>query len=674
MFFDDIQLVARKRATLKVPPPVTQTGWRPPSYFPNLSDAQVLSFDVETKELDFDHGPGWARGKTSIVGFSVAAVSKRGERGKWYFPLRHEVEKDWNLDPVNCFGWLRETLQTPHIPKVGANLIFDVGTLTEENIYVAGKLYDVQLAEALIDNDRKVGLDHLAQRYLGESKQTSLLYEWCARAYGGNPTPKQRENIFRAPPQLVGPYGEADADLPLRIFEAQWPILVSEGLTDLFELECNLIRLLVRMRLTGVRVDLDTAERLYKKLGAEIIRLHTQLFQMVGFNVNVNSGAEVAKAFDHCGVLYPRTEATTAHPTGQASFKKDWLKNQAHPVAELINLIRECEKMQSTFIRSYILEGNVNGRVFCQFHPLRNDEGGTVTGRFSSSDPNLQNIPIRTDIGKEIRTAFVPDYGHLCWEKDDYSQIEYRCLAHFAVGPGSDELRLDYIDNPDTDYHDKVYDNVAPYMGWDITDKPLRVKRRRPIKNTNFGLVYGQGQPKLQRTLNLSQAEAREFFTAYHKGAPYVKPTMAVIADEVQRWGYITTILGRRTRFNLWEPVDNDRKQPRSGLPYEIAIREYGSNIKRAYDYRGVNYKLQGSAADVIKKAMVDCDQAGIYDVIGVPKLQVHDELDHSVIDDSPAQQEAYREMRHIMENCIPSFRLPIRVDSKRGSTWGNID
>ena len=681
MFFDDAKLALRKRSLLVAPPPIADTNWKPPQYFPDLSNADVISFDTETKEDDWSHGPGWARGKSSLVGFSVAAIRGQ-ERGKWYFPIRHAVASDWNINPDNAINWLRTTLETPRIPKVGANLLYDVGTLTTENIYVQGQLIDVQFAEALIDEEGDTNLDWLAHKYLGENKETSELYAWIDRAYRPKKS-ERRGEIWRSPPQLVGPYGEADADLPLRIFERQWPILCAEGTTDLFHMECRLIRLLVRMRMQGVRVDMSYAEELYVDLGKQIEELYTKLRWETGLLVtSVNAKDQLAAVFDHVGIKYPRTAPSRGYPNGQPSFRKEFLLSIEHPVAELINTIRAYEKLRGTFVKSYLLESSVNGRVHCQFHPLRSDDGGAKTGRFSSSDPNLQNIPIRENkwekkgegAGKKIRKAFLKESGHFKWRKADYSQIEYRMLAHFAVGPGSDALRQSYIDDPKTDYHDKVYYDVCPLMGWDPNDEEYKTIRRRPIKNTNFGLLYGQGQGKLARTMGMSTSDAKTFFQSYHAGAPYVKSTMEACSYEAQTFGFVTTILGRRTRFNLWEPVNNrgnDRQEP---LPYEFASRKWGFAIQRAYDYRATNYKFQGSAADIIKSAMDQANQAGVFEYTGIPLLQVHDELDNSVPDDSPQTREAYAELDRIMENAIPWMRVPVRVDSKMGENWGAID
>ena len=680
MFFEDEEITPRKAARLKAPPPIPETGWRPPQYFPNLSDAVVISFDVETKETDFGHGPGWSRGKGHIVGFSVGAIDRRGNRGKWYFPVRHEIEPEWNLDPKPCFAWLKETLETPRIPKVGANVLYDIGWLTEEDIYVFGELHDVQFAEALLDEQGEVALEYLGGKYLGEGKETAELYAWLAAAYGGDANQRQRANIYQAPPRLVGPYAESDADLPLRVLEAQWKHLTAEGLLELYRMECDLIPLLIRMRRAGVSIDIPAAEQLFVELGHDITRLKAELFGKTGVQANVNSGDDLAKVFDAAGIEYPRTAG------GKPSFRKEFLKGLEHPIADLVNEIREHEKIKGTFVKSYLLESNVNGKVYCQFHPLRGDEGGTKTGRFSSSDPNLQNIPVRTKLGKKVRKAFIPDYGHHSWKRYDYSQIEYRMLAHFAVDGKeldivrviefwkdingvwgmdnfADSLRATYNADPKTDYHDVVQRNVKEITGLHID--------RKPIKNINFGLLYGQSEKGLAFKAGFTPEQARGVFTAYHQGAPYVKPTMAAVGLEVQTFGFVRTILGRRTRFNMWEP--SGRGEFGVALPYEAAIRQYGHRIRRAFEYRGVNYKLQGSAADVMKRAMLAAANSGVFDVIGVPRLTVHDELDFSVIEDSPIQNEAWAYLTHVLENSTP-LRIPVRVDFGSGPNWGSIE
>lgn len=664
MFFDDIDLgPKKKRAILRTPPATPETGWRPPADFPNLAAATILGFDLERKENDFDHGPGWRRGKAHTVGFSLAARDRYGNRGRWYFPIRHEVEPQYNLEPSKCLAWLKDQLET-NVPKVGANILYDVGSLTDDNIHVKGRLHDVQFAEAILDTDGLVNLDHLGDKYTGAGKETNKLYEWCALAYGGKATPIQRDNIWRASPRLVGPYGEQDADLPIDILDKQLPLLASQDLMIVYDMECALIPLLIRMRLQGVRVNLAKAKKLYRDLGPMIAVGYRELAAATGVRVDsVQSGAQVAKIFDKVGIVYPRTD------DGNPSFRKDWLKNLDHPVAAKINEIREYEKIRSTFVKNYIIEGNTNGLLHCQFHPLRSDDGGAKTGRFSSSDPNLQNIPVRTELGKRIRDIFEPFEGHVAWEKNDYSQIEYRDLAHYAVdnGDGSaDRLRAAYNADPKTDYHKATQENVKKLTGFVI--------ERRPIKNLNFGLVYGMSERKLIRQNGFADNQGRAVFKAYHEGNPYVRPTMKAAADEMQIFGYITTVLGRRIRFNTWEPIERDYDAPRPiPLPYELALRRYGSRIKRAGEHKAINYRLQGSAAEQIKMGMVAADAAGIFDVTGVPLIQVHDELDFSVIDDSPRMIEAFTELRRILSGSI-KLRVPVVVDFDRGKSWGTLE
>jgi len=670
LFFDDVDLTPRKKATLRALPEVPDTGWRVPREFPNLSAATAIAIDTETKETDFSNGPGWGRGRGHIVGVSIAAQAADGARGKWYFPVRHEVEPGDNLDPRAVFGWLKTVLHTP-VPKVGANLIYDVGWLTTEGVYVDGPLHDVQFAEALIDEFAFVALDVLGEKYLRQRKTTDVLYEWLRAAYPETPVSETRGNIYRAPPRLVGHYAEDDADLPLRILERQYDELRRQQLETVYRLECDLIPLLVRMRLEGVSVDVAAAERLYGEMQNEITELYARIKSQYGYSISSTDSRQLGPLFQKVGIACPQTAA------GNPSVQKEWLAGLEHPLGEVVRDIREREKLCGTFIQSYILDKNVNGKLYPQFHPLKGDDNGAKVGRFASSDPNLQNIPVRTELGKRVRSCFVPDPGHLCWQKNDYSQIHYRILAHFAVGPGADDLRAEYQNNPKTDYHKNVFNRVAPLLGWDTEDPERAAFYRRPIKNVNFGLLYGQSQKALGfKTASyfgdgFTEAQTKAFFDAYFEGAPYVKPTMKAIGEEVQQYGYTTSVLGRRCRFNLWEPgVRGEWGDP---LPYDEAIRQYGSFIRRAFEYRGVNYKFQSSEPDIMKTGMLKCLRSGVFDYTGVPRITVHDELGFSVRDDSPTMKEAFEFIKHTMEGAVP-LRVPVYVDAGRGPNWGKID
>jgi DNA polymerase-1 len=662
MFFDDIPLTKRKKATLHALPEIPDTGWRPPSEFPNLSAATAIGLDCETKEPEFEMGPGWARGRGHIVGVSLAAQAAGGSRGKWYFPVRHEVERHDNLNPDNVFPWLKSVLETP-VPKVGANLIYDLGWLTTENIYVGGPLHDVQFAEALIDEDALVSLDALGEKYLDQRKTTDVMYEWLRAAYPNTPKTQVRGDIFRAPPRLAGYYAEDDADLPLRLMTPMYTELMRQGLTDVYRLECDIIPLLIRMRLEGVSVNLAQAEEMQHTLRGEVSDLYGRIKSEYGYSISSTDSRQVGKLFDTVGIDVPRTDA------GNYKVQKEWLSALEHPLGEIVRNIREREKLIGTFLQSYIIDksipvsgSNSLAKIYPQFHPLKGDSNGTKVGRFASSDPNLQNIPGRTALGKLLRTVFVPDLGHAFWAKYDYSQIHYRILAHFAVGPGADELRETYRKDKKADYHKTVQGRVLDLTGMHID--------RKPVKNINFGLLYGLTQKKLAYTAGFDEGQAQGVFAAYFQGAPYVKPTMQMIADEVQANGFVRSVLGRRCRFNEWEPATRGTRG--TPLPYDQAIRQYGSFIRRAYDYRGVNYKFQSSEPDIMKSGMRACLNAGVFDAVGVPRLTVHDELDFSVRDDTPETREAFEFIQHTMENTV-KLRVPVFVDCERGPNWGDV-
>jgi DNA polymerase I-like protein with 3'-5' exonuclease and polymerase domains len=669
--FDALPDIQRKSALLRNLPDTPNTGWVAPTYWPRLNEAKAIGFDCETKENDFDNGPGWGRGQAYIAGFSISAYFSEREQPRWYFPVRHSVEREYNLPCTAAFAWLKHTLETSHIPKFGANLLYDFGNATDEGIWIKGDLYDCQFAEALLDETEKVALDELGVKYLGQGKDTNQLYQWCARAYGGEPTSSQRANIHRASPRLAGPYAEQDASMPREIMAKQIPLLEQQNLMPLFRMECDLIPLWAEMRRVGVRIDVDYAQRMYDDLKPQVIAAYDEIKQMSGIEF-VDSGKQIQRIFDKLGLKYN----TTAK--GNASFKKEFLQGMEHPLGAKIMNVRQLEDLRETFVGKYLLEKNVKGRVHGQFHPLRAEAGGTRSGRVAASTPNLQNIPSRSKAGKLVRRAFVPDYGHMSWEKGDFSQIEYRELVHFAVGHGSDELRQEYATNPHTDYHVRTQRVVQANSGLYIPRKAEEAAAgnfrtgRLTIKEINFGLLYGMGKGKLARTAGLNAQQAEDVFAAYHSGAPYVASTMQWASDMAQRLGYTVDIYGRRSRFDLWEPTKWSNEGDREvALRYEWAIDKWGPNIKRAHSHKALNRILQGSAATQLKMAMWHCMREGVYSVIGVPRLTVHDENSHSVIDDSPEQQQAYAHMHRLFENAIPWMRCPVVFERERGPNWG---
>lgn len=640
------------RNTIHVMPNIPDTGWTAPKEFPNLKIAKIISFDVETYDPNMiKKGPGWARKDGHIVGVAVGADND----GRWYFPVRHEIEPEHNLDPIHVFKWLKDTLNNPSQPKIGANLMYDIGWLAEENIQVCGQLFDVQFAEALLNETGLVNLDHLSNKYLNLHKETELLYQWCADYYGGSVNHKQRANIYRSPARLVGPYAESDVDLPLRIIKKQFSLLEKEQLSQLFYRENKLIPLLIRMRKKGVRIDLDKAEKLSQKLNKRICILKDKLRGIAKRPINVYASNDLAKVFDELELEYPLTEK------GNPSFTKGFLETQDYEIVKVILEIKKLDKLKNVFIDSYLLESHINGYIHCQFHPLRGDEYGTRSGRFSSSHPNLQNIPIRDKIfGPLLRSLFVPDENHVQWYKQDASQIEYRFLAHYAVGTDSDLVRQKYKENPETDYHQFTQDLIKQQTNVELG--------RKPTKNINFGFIYGMGKPTLAKNLKVTKKKAEKLFEAYHKGAPFVKATMDHYITTAKELGYVKTIKNRRSRFDLFEPIWQSHEKRAPALRYDKALSIYGLNIQRAYTHKALNRVLQGSAAELIKETMLQCDEAGLFDII-VPKLTVHDELDFS---DPGGMHKTFKEIKNIFEQAI-KIKVPILVDEEIGPDWGNV-
>lgn len=683
MFFETLDSPKTARVRLADLPHTPETGWTAPKGYPNFRQAIAIGFDFEVKEDEFERGPGWARGKASISGGSIDLLYRDGTSYTEYRPIRHEVDSHLNLDATNTIRYWKDVLgDTPDIPKFGANIIYDIGNATDEDVWVTGELHDCQFAEALLTQDDPVNLEFCASKYLNLHKKTQQLYEWCAKAYGGNPTASQRTNIYRASPKLAGPYGENDANLPRRILSKQYPILEQQNLLNVYRMECELIPLWVMMRKVGCRVDLDQAEKMKLRLTKEIVRCEKAIFDLTGKHINVNSRLELAPAYDAINIKYPLTD------DGAPSFRAEWFIDQSDPLSELVLETRQYYKLRDTFIESYILESHINGRIHGQFHPLRNEgsrneTGGTRTGRLSSSTPDLQNIPSRTKLGKEIMKMFLPDEGHLCMEAGDYSQIEYREFMHFAVGPRSDEFRQRYIDDPNTDYHNMAQEAIKTATGIYVPRKASEVAAgdfptgRLTIKEVNFGKLFGVGVKKISRMAHCPLEQGKKVLDALGTALPFIKPSQLAFIAEAKALGHITTVLLRRYRFDLWEPISewNEEKQEYNrypALPYQQAIREYG-RVQRAGTHKSMAGRCQGSAADQLKYSLWRCLKEGLFAFIGYPKLSVHDQVLRSVIDDSPEQQQAGKYWHWVMENAL-KLRVPVVFEIGRGPNWGSIE
>jgi DNA polymerase-1 len=645
-----------KRLSFNPRPKIPATGWKLINEFPSLRGAKAIAFDVETYDPHIeDFGPGWARGVGHILG--VAVGTNDGFRR--YYPMRH-VDGP-NCHPEQVLDWLNTELSRPHQPKVGHNILYDLGWVAHEGVTVAGDIHCTWTAERLLDRSVPSSLEATGQRHVGEGKESNDLYEWAWQFWGKgkakNETEKRKlcmKHLRNVPPELVGFYAESDVDLPLRICPIQYEKMDELGLLDVYHMECALLPLLVQMRLAGVRVDLAAAERAHDRISAEIGMLQKEIDHIAGKPLNTGAPTQVGPVFDRLGIKYPLTAKTK-----QPQLKAEFLKTLDHPLAIKIVEIEELKKMNSTFVEGYILESNINGKIYGEFNPME-----AVTGRMSASNPNLQNIPSRTDLGKVVREIFVPDEGDVAIGKWDYSSVESRILAHFAVGVGSKALRKEYNQNPLTDYHDWTIRTVQRTTGI--------LLERKPAKTISFGLGYGAMPPKLASMLGLTLEQAMPMFEAYHSGMPFVSATMKHMSEFAEENGYTRTILGRRAAFNHWEPRWTPKGAARlPALVFDQAIKIYGPNIKRAYLHKAVNYVIQGSAADLMKAAMVQCWKSGIFAATGVPRLVVHDELVFSVKDGY--NRNDFIEMKNIMENAV-KFKVPIRTEGEIGASWGKTE
>ena len=359
-----------------------ESKWTPPQDFPSLSGAKLIAIDCETYDPNLlTNGPGGVRKDGRLIGISVATDT--GFKG--YFPIGHAGEGNLNRNRV--LQWAKAQFETS-IDKVGANILYDLEWLKTVGIEVKGNKYDIQVAEPLLDEERKEGysLDVLSKRYLGRGKDETLLNA-AAQAYNVNP----KKDMWKLPPHYVGQYAEIDAFNTLEIFKKQIPLIKEQDLEGIFKLETDLIPLILAMRFKGVKIDLDKAQILNKKYKKEESRLLKYLREFAGFAVEPWSNQQLALVCERSKIWFPTTQA------GNPSFTGDFLSNNKERFLTSVAEFRKVNKMRRDFIQKVCLEMSVNGRIFSQFHQLRKDSDGTRTGRFSSSNPNLQQIPARDE-------------------------------------------------------------------------------------------------------------------------------------------------------------------------------------------------------------------------------------------------------------------------------------
>ena len=610
----------------------THTEWVAPQTFPNLSTAKEIAIDLETCDPNMESfGPGWPRNDGFIVGYAVAVEGWSG-----YYPVAHQG--GGNLDKRLVERWVADVLKTP-ADKIMHNAAYDLGWLRASGFEVNGTIYDTMLAAPLLDENRfSFSLNALGFDYLQEVKSEQGLKQ-AAADFGVHP----KKELWKLPAMYVGDYAEQDAALTLKLWQAFKTKMRIDDVESIFKLETEVFPVLFNMTYRGIRFDREKCGQLIEQLVARERQIHAELRKICGNSVDIWAAASIANAFDKLGVQYGKTAA------GAPSFTKGFLDGCDHPVAKLIVEARETNKTHSTFLQPYMDFSAKTGRIHPHVNQMRSDDGGTVTGRLSMAQPNLQQVPARHEIiGPMVRSLFLPEEGEL-WASNDFSSQEPRLLVHYANLlnlPGAEVMVDAYHNDPNTDFHQMVADMAGI--------------KRKAAKTIGLGLMYGMGKNKLAGQLDLSLDEASELIDTFHKNVPFLKGTVTAVMKRIDHpaaGGAIRTLLGRKCRFPLWEPMEWGVNK---ALPREQAVIEYGQRIKRAGTYKGLNRLIQGSAADQTKAAMVALAKNGF-----TPILQVHDEVALSVKSREEAEFAA-----NIMATAV-RMEVPSRCDVEVGPSWG---
>ena len=608
-----------------------QKEWTTPSNCPDLSKYSEIAVDLETRDPDLKNkGSGSIIGNGEVVGIAVAVKDN-----SWYFPIAHGTNPNMNRKKV--LSWFKDTMST-EATKIFHNAMYDVCWIRKMGIKINGLITDTMIAASLVnENKYRYDLNSLSWDYLGYGKNESTLNE-AAKDWGVDP----KAELWKLPATFVGGYAERDASLTLELWQLLKREISNQDVESIFNLETELFPCLVDMRFKGVRVDVPQAHKLKQQLEKQEKELLLEIKKETQIEPQIWAARSIAKVFDKLKLPYERTEKTKA-----PSFTKNFLSEHKHPLVQKIAKAREVNKAHTTFIDT-IIKYEHKGRIHADINQLRGDSGGTVTGRFSYRNPNLQQIPARNkDLGPLIRGLFIPE-ENCTWGCFDYNQQEPRLVVHYASlykFPSAYNVVDSYQNNPDTDFH-KIVAEMANIP-------------RTQAKTINLGLFYGMGKAKLQAELGVSIEKAEELFQMYHGKVPFVKQLMHVASNRAQEHGQIRTLLGRLCRFHLWEP---NQFGMHKALPHNEALREHGPGIKRAYTYKALNKLIQGSAADMTKKCMLELYKENI-----IPHIQIHDELDISVESDKEAEK-----IKKIMESAV-DLEIPNKVDYESGKNWGDI-
>ncbi|HIQ01221.1 MAG TPA: DNA polymerase I [Anaerolineales bacterium] len=584
-----------------------------------LSRAPTITFDTETTSPD--------PMRADLVG--LALTDRKGEG--WYIPVAHQ--QGAQLSPTEVLEAVRPLLEDPRLPKQAHNAKYDLEVLARHGVRVQGLAFDTMIAEWLTDPaSRNLGLKNLAFARLGV--EMAPLRDLIGSG---------RKQITMAEVGIAqaAAYAVADVDMTHQLVQVLEPELREKGHWDLFvQMEIPLVTVLVAMEEAGVALDVSFLERMSVELGRRLAELEEDIHRLVGYSFNINSSQQLAKALFE--VLGLPTQGVPRTSTGRYSVAAGVLESLrgTHPVIERILEQRELAKLKSTYVDALpTLVNPETGRLHTSYN-----QTGTVTGRISSSAPNLQNIPIRSPLGRQVRRAFVARPGWLLLGAD-YSQVELRVLAHISGDPG---LLAAFRRGED------IHATTAAAI-FDVGLEQVTPQQRRFAKQINFGLIYGMSTYRLARDTGLTQAEAENFVAQYFGRFPKVREYLENTIAQAKNRGYVETLLGRRRYFPALQSTARGQEQAR-----------------RRAEREAVNAPIQGSAADIIKQAMLQLHRA--FEEKGLRArmiIQVHDEL---VLEVPREELDAVAPLvREVMESAYP-LRAPLKVDLKVGPNWGEME
>ena len=620
-----------------------QSEWFPPDEFPDLSKYDEISIDLETKDPDLKtKGSSSMRGQGDVVGVAVAVKNWSA-----YYPIAHESGP--NLERKKVLGWFQDVLKT-NADKIFHNAIYDLCWIHRLGLTVHGTIIDTMIMTSIVNENRfRYDLNSVAQDYTGMGKSEGALQD-AAKEWGVD----AKSEMYKLPAMYVGEYAEKDAEITLALWQELKKEIEYQDLQSIVNLEQEVLPCILDMKIKGVRVSEKQVDQLEYQLKKSYDHYIKRIHDDTGIYPEVWAAKSIESVCNKLGIDdFDRTEKTK-----KPSFTKNYLKKHKNPVLRAIASARELDKLRNTFLES-IKNYVYKGRIHADIHQLRGDFGGTITGRLSYSNPNLQQLPNYTNIGMGIRSIFMPEEGHR-WGCFDYSQQEPRLVVHYALatlGTTGVQSIADKYDLAGQHPDDLDIQKEADFhsMVSKIADIP-----RSQAKTINLGLFYGMGRAKLQGQLGVTEEKAKDLLATYHARVPFVKQLIYNTMDRAQKRGWIRTILGRKCRFDMWEPATFGMHKPQT---FEEASLEHGSrNIKRAFTYKALNKLIQGSAADMTKKAMIDLRKEGL-----LPMIQLHDELNISF----ETKQQADR-IKEIMEQAVP-LKIPNKVDFEDGECWGDI-